>query len=122
MIPISRFKEKVFLWILIKNSLCKVGRNSLHSSFPVLTEMDFTEPADSYNVLQCWLMVDKTSQCNTGMIMGHQARVSLSAWSRTPVRGWNIQAILSSQVTRWEQCRDAVLMALGNFSDNKNRD
>lgn len=97
-------------------------RNSFPSSSPELAERDFTDMADSYDVLQCWLIGDKTDQCNLVMITGHRARLGVSASSRALVHGWNIQAILSSLVTRWEQSRDVVLIALGNFSDDKNRD
>lgn len=87
MIPVSRFKGKVFLWILMKNSLDKVVRNSPQGHSPELMEMDLTELANSYDVLQCWLMVDKKSQCNIVMITGLQARAGLSASGRAPVRG-----------------------------------
>lgn len=98
------------------------GEKQLPQQLPRLAERDFTDLADSFDVLRCWLVGDKTDQCNLVMIMGHRARLGVSAGSRALIHGWNIQAILSSPVTRWEQSRDAVLIALANFSDDKNRD
>lgn len=118
MISISRFKEKASLWILTKNSLCKGVRNGFHSSLPVLTGI-----SQSRLILIMLANGGPNKPVQHGdNNTSHQAGVGLSVSPTAPICGWHPEDTLSSLVRRLWRSRDAVLKALGNFSDDKNRD